>query len=751
MRTGTLLHLAPPSPWTRTPRALLAAVAAVALLTSHVPSPAAAAAGDITTVAGGYIGDGGLATNAVVLPGGVAVDGHGNVFIADSDNHRVRKVDAATGVIETVAGDGNSGSSGDGGPATQAGLRFPEAVAVDGQGNILIADTWNHRIRKVDAVTGIIDTVAGRPATEAGLSFPSDVGVDGQGNIFIADRLNHRVRRVDAATGVMETVAGDGTRGFAGDGGPAIEASLRFPRGVAVDGQGNVLIADGGNYSIRRVDATTGVINTLAGVGIPGFTGDGGPATEARMVSASDVALDGEGNIFIAASHRVRMVDAATGIIDTVAGDGNRSFSGDGGPATSASLAGSVGVALDGQGNLFIAGGHRIRMVDVAGVIDTVAGGFSGDDGLATGASLVRPGGVALDGQGNILIADTGNHRIRKVDAVTGVITTAAGDGNYGFSGDSGPATAASFRSPGGVAVDHQGNILIADTQNHRVRRVVTATGVIDTVAGGGTAFGDGGLATQAILSYPYDIALDGHGNIFIADRFHYHIRRVDAATGVIETVAGDGNAGFSGDGGPATSASLARPLGVAVGRQGNLFIADGHRVRMVDASTGVMDTVAGGGTQVFSGDGGPAVEASLNAPEGVVVDGQGNIFIADMENHRVRRVDASTAVITSVAGSGPIGIGMGSFFVDIGPANTAGLSEPSAVAVDGQGNLLIADTLNHRIRMVEGVAAGGPAPAPLPSTAAWALLLLAVALGALPGSRAARPRTTPLKLHTRR
>ena len=312
---------------------------------------------------------------------------------------------------------------------------------------------------------GIINTFAGggpnSPVASSADIDPGSVAVDASGNIFIAATWLDEVFKADPA-GNFTLVAGTGVQGFSGDGGPAANASLSVPSGVAVDTHGNLFIADSGNGRIRRVDAVTGVITTVAGSAseLPGFSGDGGPATSAVMNGPGSVALDAQGNLFIvdAGNQRVRRVDAATGIITTVAGSGVPNaagqvaggFSGDGGPATSAQLAEPWGVALDAHGNLFIAdtGNHRIRRVDAAsGIITTVAGNgtqtFSGDGGPATSAGLVEPFSVVVDAQGNLFIGDF--DRVRRVDAATQTITTVAGDGNPGFSGDGGTATSASF------------------------------------------------------------------------------------------------------------------------------------------------------------------------------------------------------------------------------------------------------------------------------------------------------------------
>ena len=443
----------------------------------------------------------------------------------------------------------------------------------------------------------------------------------------------------------IDTVAGTSDVGDGGDGGPAVLAQLSSLESVAVDGAGNIYIA--ANRRIRKVDAATSIITTVAGNGNQGFSGDGGPATAAELYSPRSVAVDGAGNIYIAdiSSARIRKVDAATGIISTVAGNGTYGLSGDGGPAVLAQLSSLESVAVDGAGNIYIATNHRIRKVDAStSIITTVAGngnqGFSGDGGPAVLARLDFPPSVAVDGAGNIYIADSGNRRIRKVDAATGIITTAAGAGIIGQ--DDVPATQARLAFPGDVAVDGSGNIYIADPTNRRIRKVDASTGIITTVAGNGTygPSGDGGPAVLAQLSSLESVAVDGAGNIYIAD--NHRIRKVDASTGIITTVAGNGSGGFSGDGEPATQAGIS-PAAATLDAAGNLYIADfrNHRIRKVDASTGIITTIAGNGNRGFSGDGGPAVLAELGLPRDLVVDGAGNIYIVDgnFSNGRIRRL----------------------------------------------------------------------------------------------------------------
>jgi sugar lactone lactonase YvrE len=336
-----------------------------------------------------------------------------------------------------------------------------------------------------------------------------------------------------------------------------------------------------------------------------------------------------------------------TDVITTVAGIGTEGFGGDGGQATAAQLNAPLGAAVDRAGNLYISdwGNNRVRKVTPAGVITTVAGtgtkGFAGDGGQATAAQLNGPEGLVVDGAGNLYISDYGNHRVRMVTPA-GVITTVAGTGTKGFAGDGGQATAAQLNGPISVAVDGAGNLLVADSSNSRVRKV-TPAGVITTVAGTGVRgfSGDGGPAIAAQLD-PAAIALDGAGNLYIAEFGNQRVRKVTSA-GVITTVAGTGTKGFSGDGGQATTAQLSGPENVAVDGAGNLYIADygNLRVRAVSPS-GVITTIVGTGTAGSAGDGGPAAAAQLSGPENMAVDGAGNLYIPDGTSNRVRKVAAA-------------------------------------------------------------------------------------------------------------
>ncbi len=350
-----------------------------------------------------------------------------------------------------------------------------------------------------------------------------------------------------------------------------------------------------------------------------------------------------------------------TDTITTIAGTGTAGFAGDGGQATSAQLNVPVGVAVDQSGNVYVADAlnHRVRRITPAGTITTIAGtgtaGFAGDGGQATSAQLNAPNGVAVATNGDVYIADTSNNRIRRVTSA-GTITTVAGIGTAGSTGDGGQATSAQINAPTGVAVDGSGNFYIAEVNGNRVRRV-TSAGVITTFAGTGTAgfSGDGGQATSAQLRSPFGVALDAAGNLYIADAVNYRIRRVTQA-GVITTFAGTGTPGATGDGGQATAAQLNVPLGVAVDAGGNVYIADSsnHRIRRVTAA-GVITTIAGNGTAGNTGDGGPAQSAQLNTPQGVAVGRDGSLYLSVSAAQRVRKITnaAPTASFTANPASG--------------------------------------------------------------------------------------------------
>ena len=772
--------------------------AIVVVTVAPIPLPV-----NIYTIAGnsgrGFSGDGAAATNATLFyPTGVAVDGSSNVYIADYSNHRIRKV-STSGIITTIAGNGTGGFGGDGVVATTTGLNFPSSVAVDGSGNVYIADQSNNRIRKV-STSGIITTIAGNgtsgysgdggAATASKLSGPSGVVVDISGNVFIADQSNNRIRKV-STSGFISTVAGNGTSGYSGDGGAATASNLSGPSGVAVDGSGNLYIADQSNNRIRKV-STSGIITTVAGNGTSGYGFDGGVATSATVNSPSGVAVDGSGNVYITDQNysRIRYV-STSGVISTIAGIGSTGYSGDGGVATAAMLYYPTGGGVDGNGNVYIA--DQLNMVvRIIRIVGSIGGIPNVCTGATTTLSNVTPGGtwsssntsVATIGSTGVLSgvaagttiisyivagmcgspaasvlvtvntppasitgtstvcagssitlsdatpggiwnsSSTGTATIGSTGVVSGVsagiaaisymvgpgcgsgytvtvnanpspgfISSMAGSLTYGYSGDGGPATAAQLARPQAIASDGSGNVYIADSRSNRVRKV-TSSGIISTIAGNGIAgyAGNGGAATAAQLDFPVGLAIDGSGNVYIAEQGNQVIRKVNTS-GIISTFAGS-TPGYSGDGGLANTAQLNNPTGVAVDRGGNVYIADGSngRIRKVNTS-GIISTIAGGSGGSI-GDGGAATLANINYSTGVAIDSSGNVYIS-ANNNRIRKVNTS-GIISTVAGNGTAG-----YSGDGGAATAAVLNYPNGLAVDGSGNIYISDQSNNRIRVI--------------------------------------------------
>lgn len=389
-----------------------------------------------------------------------------------------------SGTIGTVAGTGEPGHSGDGGAAASARLNEPKSLAV-ARGCLYIADSENHVIRKVDLASGLISTVAGRPdatqAVSADAVAADDAPFDDDPLGGPSQAVPEKFAQLGDLSGTVRFVVGASPKAgrFEGDGGPATKATLNFPSAVALDRQGNLYIADTMNHRVRRVDAQTGIITTVAGTGQHRCSGDGGPATAASLNEPSALAVDDQGHLYIAdqSNNRVRRVDAVTGVIMTVAGTGQAAYTGDGGPATESGLAGPSGLALGPDGMLYVADtfSGRIRSVDLStGLITTVAG--DGGEYRYQGhpqefsSSLSRPYGIALDREGSILVTDSDSHLIRRWDRRKKIITLVAGNGMSRFHGDGGPPQASSLNYPFGVTVDETGHVYIADTFNHRIR-----------------------------------------------------------------------------------------------------------------------------------------------------------------------------------------------------------------------------------------------------------------------------------------
>ena len=694
--------------------------------------------GDVTTIAGvgNFVGEGRLATDAIVEAQGKAFDSAGNLHLGEENGGQVRKVDR-NGRVITIAGTGVVGFSGDGGLATAAEFNWPMGLAIDRSGNIFIADaTQNNRVRRIDAATGTVSTIAGNgqrgfsgdggPATQAQLNTPDgcSVAVDAQGSVYVLDADNQRVRRIDAA-GIITTFAGSGAKGFSGDAGPATQAAFSFshnawPGGsLAVDSLGNVYLLDWYNNRIRRV-GLDGLVNTVVGGGSLA-PDDGVVATQARVFLAA-IALDRQDRLLFTHGNGIWRVEP-NGFLTRLAGTGTPGLSPDGVLARNASMI-PVQISVAPDGDIFVSerSAKRIRRIDAAtGILTTAAGigpatiGDGGGQALATVFEDI--GSLAFDSAGDILVVESrGSHRIRRIDRA-GRIVTVAGIGVepiQGFYYEGIEALKAGI-APVSVATDAIGNIVFTDFCS--VRRI-GADGRIRTVAGPVTEIqscgysGDGGPATSAQLGSEQNVLhLDSKGNIFIADLFNHRVRRVDAATGIITTFAGSGpggsgdhqGGGFAGDGGPATEALLSGPSDIAFDSRRNMCIADvgNFSVRCVDAK-GIIRTVAGRGDS-YPGDGGPGTAAHL-IPYRIAFDRTGNMYISDYyDRGLIRKLDVN-GIISTVAGNGSRG-----FSGDGGPALEAQFDYGSGLAIDAQDNIVVFDGANRRIRVIKEGAIVAP------------------------------------------
>jgi sugar lactone lactonase YvrE len=664
---------------------------------------------------GGGSADGPGAGARLAHPWGVAADSAGNLYVTDTDNHTLRQITPA-GVVTTLAGQpGVSGSAN----GTGSGARFnqPQGVAVDAVGNVYVADTGNHTIRKITSL-GVVTTLAGlagsagstdNTGSAARFNEPEGLTLNSAGTLlYVADTWNHTLRQVTTAAGVVTTLAGlAGTAGT--NDGTGTGALFNQPQGVAVDGSGNVYVGDTGNQTVRKVTAS-GTVTTWAGMA-GNFGSANGSGSSAAFWGPQGLAVDGSGTLFVADSlnHTIRKVTAA-GAVTTWAGTAG-SFGSAEGTGSTARFWLPQSVALDGSGNLYVADSANgtIRKITSTGVVTTLAGAASAGsaDGSGESARFAWPAGVALDSAGNSFVADSGNGTIRKVSPLGEVTTLAGSAGSFGSANGSG--TNARFYAPQGVAVDNAGNAYVADSANHTLRKI-TPGGTVSTLAGtAGVSGVDDGTGAGARFNVPQDVAVDTAGNVYVADTWNHTLRKVTAA-GVVTTLAGvPGCFGDLDDGNPANGTNDARfycPSGVAVDTAGNLYVADtrNHTIRQVTPA-GIVSTIAGQAGIWGSADG-TNTNARFNLPQALALDVvTTNLYVLDSGNHTLRRLAllGTNWVVSTVAGL------PGASGSTDGVGTNARFSFPAGLGINNVGALSVADWGNNTLRAGNSVLNSKP------------------------------------------
>lgn len=680
------------------PRGLLA----IALL-AVFPALASAQLYEFTTLAGrASIGSSdGVGSDARFSgPEGVAVDANGNVFVADTKNHTIRRI-AASGTVTTFAGAATFRGTANG-VGVEARFNFPTGLAIDGGGNLFVADRGNHAIRRISP-GGVVTTLAGAAgvsgsadgiASGARFSSPSGVALDASGNLFVADTGNRTLRKITPG-GIVTTLAG--TAGSAGDiDGSGSVARFGGPYGIVVDGSGMIFVTDtwsfgssrapGVDYTVRQV-TPTGVVTTIAAARSFSFGYN-------NFGTPRGIVADRAGNVIFAdAGFHIIWKIAAGGALTRMAGGIDSIPVGDSGDGvgSAARFAAPSGLAMDPGGNIFVADSQNnaIRRLTPAGAVTTVAGAADGrglSDGTGASARFNQPNSVAADSRGNVFVADIQNNAIRKITAA-GVVTTIGSAAGAAGSAD-GAATVARFSSPRGVATDATGNVYVADTGNSTIRKIST-DGVVTTVAGGDVAAAGGsrglsdGIGRAARFDSPQALTVGPDGTIFVADSGNNRIRKI-APDGTVTTVY---NA-------LATVLSFSIPSGIAVDRAGNMFIVDQNsgvtKISVAGVLTHLSNFVTGG---------------FPDGTGGVAVDDAGNVYVTGRFYHAIRRIGPGGQV-TAVAGN-ELGNG-----ADYGSSDGLGFAaqfnSPIGIAVDAGGNLLVADTANQTIR--KGLLATNPA-----------------------------------------
>ena len=665
-------------------------------------------------------------------PHQLTIDSFGVVYIADTSNHRIRRMirtSPTASAVSTIAGSGTAGFAN--GQGANAQFNNPQGVTWDLLSNLYVADTSNHRIRRITAYgfppdgtnsnTGVVTTLAGSGTagsnngigTNAQFNAPTSLVCDGIDGIFVADTGNHLVRRISMSTGVVTTVEGTGIAGFN-------TAQFNTPRGISLDRFRRSYIADSSNHSIRSISnlftlpSNNRVVTTLAGNGTTTFAN--GTGTNATFNSPTGITVDSAGNITIGdtTNDRVRRI-TINGVVTTLAGTGTNGFLD--GAGTSANFNFLQGVAYDASGNIYVTDtfGQRIRRVLPTGVVSTIAGtGAQGSiDGLGTAATFNFPRGIVVGPLGDIFVADGNNNKIRRITGQTsffpngGSITVSTFAGSGAQSSLDGTGTSATFNSVGGIAVDSDGNLYVTELNGNRIR-MITSNGVVTTLAGSGTSGFLNGAASSAQFNSPQGVAVDSSRNVYVADSGNNRIRLI--RDGVVSTFAGSGLSTFLD--GTGTNANFNSPRGIAVDSMGNVYVVDTgiHRIRKIGNAqilrpinhnfvVSYIGNGLTGNTIITSGVG---TSSRVNASRGSITDSLGNVFLADTGWHCIRRItlNGTISIVTGGTPSATIG-----GYVD-GASNVTRFDNPSGITIDASSNLYVVDTCNNRIRLITPAAA---------------------------------------------
>jgi sugar lactone lactonase YvrE len=690
--------------------------------------------GQVTTIAGSGIAtylDGVGTAAGFNTPSGIILDINGNLYIADTNNHRIRKI-STTGQVTTIAGSGIATFLN--GTGTLAGFNSPQSITVDNSGILYIADTMNYRVRKI-TTDGIVTTLVGtgsvgsfdstgtsasfnkiygitistitgiiyvndtdnqkiRKITQAGVvtslsatgfSYPRGIIIDKLGNIYVCE-FTGRIKLVTSET-TSTTIAGSVTNAYLDATG--INASFWFPSGIALDTYGNIYVADPGNNRIRRIEMLGVQVNTLAGSGTATYLD--GIGAYAGFNNPFSIVFDSSYNIYISDSlnNRIRKI-TKSGIVTTFAGSGLATYLD--GNGTLAGFNNPAGLIFDNSGNLYVAdtNNNRIRKITQSGVVTTFAGSgvatYLDGTGTAAGFNLLQS--LTIDSSNNLYVADTTNHRIRKITSL-GQVTTFAGSGTGTFL--DGTGTAAGFFNPRGITINTTSGILyIADTDNYRIRQI-SITGQVTTIAGSGVGTFSDGLGTTASFKYPFGICVDLSGSLIVTDTFNNRVRKI--VNNLVTTIAGSGTQSYLDGSGPV--ANFNGPCGLAIDNSGTLYVSDlwGHRIRVL-SSPYIATTIAGSGVATFLD--GTGIAAGFNKTAKITIDVNNNLYVADQVNHRIRKI-TNTGIVSTIAGSG-----LATYLDSTG--TLAGFNNPDGIIIDSNNNLYVCDTGNNRIRKITPV-----------------------------------------------